>query len=354
VSSLRSSPSWSTKLAELHLAARFVWHVIKRLGQYLAAVVVYSIAGATLLRWDLARTGYRAGDFAESLYAIYTQLFFEPTAILPHSMLGRTLFFITPMVGAALIGGGILRVGSDILSTTQRTLVRTQLLTETLSKHVVVCGIGHVGFRVVGELRSLNIPMVAIERAESDFVETLRERGIPVHIGDARRDQLLEQVGIARARAVVCATDNDLANLEIALDAKRMNPSIRVLMRMFDQRLAAKVGGALDLDQSFSTSSLSAPLIAHAAIRKGVRGAYRLGDSIRVAYEFTVGRGAPETVAALEEATSCRVLTKRDGAGHYLPIKANDALAQGMVLVVDAEERSLETLDRVARVDGAS
>ena len=66
--------------------------------------------------------------------------------------------------------------------------------------------------------------------------------------------------GIGHALPTTMLTNDDLANLEIALDAKRMNGTIRVVMRMFDQRLAGKVGGALELDESFSTSALAAPL----------------------------------------------------------------------------------------------
>lgn len=113
------------------------------------------------------------------------------------------------------------------------------------------------------ELRRLGEDVTAIEEREKDlFVEAVREMGIPVFVGDARRDELLLAAGVPKSKAVVCATSNDLEIFEVALYAKRMNPEARVVMRMFDQRLAGKVGGALELDQSFSTSSLSAPLIA--------------------------------------------------------------------------------------------
>jgi len=158
-----------------------------------------------------------------------------------------------------------------------------------------------------------------------------------VHIGDARRDDLVKAAGIERAKAIVCATGDDLANLEIALDAKRMNPSVRVVMRMFDQRLAAKVGGALELDQSFSTSALAAPLIAIQATQEGVHAAYRLDEVIRVTAEIEVGeRPSAETVGALEGKTPCRVVSRRKGGeGAFAPASADDAVAAGDVLIVD-------------------
>ncbi|NJL18652.1 MAG: hypothetical protein HC938_17335 [Nitrospira sp.] len=40
---------------------------------------------------------------------------------------------------------------------------------------------------------------------------------------------------------IVIATNDDMANLEVALDARRLNPKIRVLMRLYDQQIAAKI-----------------------------------------------------------------------------------------------------------------
>ena len=43
---------------------------------------------------------------------------------------------------------------------------------------------------------------------------------------------VLERANVADALAVVCAGDDDAANLEIALLARRSNPSVRVVARL--------------------------------------------------------------------------------------------------------------------------
>jgi Trk K+ transport system NAD-binding subunit len=231
-----------------------------------------------------------------------------------------------------------LKVGASLFDPATRREVWSSIMTDKLRGHIVVCGLGHVGYRVVEELRRLGEDIVAIEqRGEKPFVEAVQAQGIPVHVGDARRDDLLAKVGIARAKAVVCATSDDLANLEIAIDSKRMNPKIRVVMRMFDQRLAAKVGGALELDASFSTSSLSAPLIAMQATQEGVRAAYRLDDEVRVTAEVAVGRAAAErTVWELEEKGAFRIVSLRRGEGApFVRAGAKDVIRPGDVLILD-------------------
>jgi Trk K+ transport system NAD-binding subunit len=159
-------------------------------------------------------------------------------------------------------------------------------------------------------------------------------------------DSVLEEVGMSKAKAVVCATDDDLANLEIALDAKRMNPRIRVVMRMFDQRVAAKVGGALELEQSFSSAALSAPLVAMQATERGVHGAYRIDGALRVTAEARAGKAG--TVADIEEAASCRIIgVQREGS--FRTLRARDEVQRGDVLLVDAPAAQLaEVRARVA------
>jgi Trk K+ transport system NAD-binding subunit len=210
--------------------------------------------------------------------------------------------------------------------------------------HIVVCGLGHVGYRVAEELLRLGEEIVGLEQNETgNFVELVRSKGIPVYIGDARRDELLVECGVARAKAVVCATSNDLANLEIALDSKRMNPTVRVVMRMFDQRLAGKVGGALDLDESFSTSALSAPLIALQATHDGVRSAYRVDAQVRVLAEAVIGPVlGGETVSAAEDKVPCRVVQRRHANdATFRSVKARDVLAAKDVVIVDAAASDL-------------
>ncbi len=63
------------------------------------------------------------------------------------------------------------------------------------------------------------------------------------------------------------ATDDQLANLEIALDAREINPGIKVVMRMFDVEFARKVEKGFGIHTAFSCSALTAPIFAAAAMR---------------------------------------------------------------------------------------
>lgn len=296
------------------------------------------VVATVVLRWETRRAGEALADFQGTLYAVYRQLFFEPVESLPARPVARTIVWLTPLVGVLLVAQGLVKVGATVFEKDSRRELWDSIMTDQMRGHIVVCGLGHVGYRVVEELRRLGEEIVGLEsNPDGSFVEVVRGWGIPVYIGDARRDELLVKCGIARARAVVCATSNDLANLEVAIDAKRMNPGVRVVMRMFDQRVAGKVGGALELDESFSTSALSAPLIAMQATYDGVLSAYRVDDQVRVLAEAVVGPVcAGDPVSAVEEKVACRVVQRRGVAGvTFSSVKARDVLHEKDMLIVD-------------------
>lgn len=346
-----SSPSlFSPRTLRIALFAAL--HFGRRALPPLAAVAGYLVIATLLLRWDMRHAGEAVDDFQGTLYRVYRQFFFEPVDQLPPRPIGRAIVWLTPLVGLVLVAQGLVKVSAAVFDKEARREIWGAIMTDQMRRHIVVCGLGHVGYRVVEELRGLGEQVAALDiDAGGEFVEVVRGWGVPVHIGDARRDELLVKCGVERAKAVVCATSNDLANLEIAIDSKRMNPGVRVVMRMFDQRVAGKVGGALELDESFSTSALSAPLIAIQSTHPGVRSAYRVDGELRLTAEAAVGPGAAgSTVADVERKLPCRIVQRRRrGAESFSSVKAKDELSDKDVLLVDTAAADLEVVRKGLR-----
>ena len=210
----------------LRLRAALVGYLARRLAPPIAAVVAYIALATLVVRWDEARGGVALPSLSASAYGVFTQLFFECTEGYPPTTVARVVFWLTPVVGGFLVAEGLFKVGASLFDIATRREVWLSIVTSQLRGHVVVCGLGHVGYRVVEELRSLGVDGVGIEQEEKGgFVDLVRAMDVPVFIGDARRDDLLEKAGVARAQAVVCATADDLANLEVALDS--MLPEVR-------------------------------------------------------------------------------------------------------------------------------
>lgn len=126
--------------------------------------------------------------------------------------------------------------------------------------HIVVCGLGNVGFRVVEELLQYDEPVVVIEySSDSRFAATTRRLGVPVIFGDATVLEVLKQAHASRARAVVVATSNELANLEIALLARELNPKQRIVVRLSDPYLAETLREGANVRLALSIPDLAAP-----------------------------------------------------------------------------------------------
>jgi Trk K+ transport system NAD-binding subunit len=121
------------------------------------------------------------------------------------------------------------------------------------------------------------------------------ERGVPVLFGDARKTEVLIKAGLERASAVIACTDDDLANVEIALDAREVRPDIRVVLRLFDQNMASKIVNSFDIDSAFSASALAAPAFAAAAVDPSVQDSFYVGEVLFVHSRFFVPEGSPLT-----------------------------------------------------------
>lgn len=320
------------------LRSPIVWHFVKRLAPWVLAIIGYLLLATVVVRWDMLRHGEEVPDLGSDLYGMYTQLFFEPTLSLPTAPFARSIFWITPLLGAILLAQGLFRVGASVFDAEERHRLWVKIMSDRLHDHIVVCGLGHVGSRVAEALHALGEPVVAIEKKNNEsFALAVEALGVPVLYGDARHDELLVQAGVRRAKTIVCATDDDLTNLEVAIDAKRENPPIRVVMRMFDQRVAHKMRSALDLDETFSTSALAGPLVALQATAPGVRGVYRLEDgTLRADMEIDVPRSwHGRTVADCEDSLDARIIGIRKKGAGFARARHDAMLGEGDVVTLD-------------------
>ncbi len=83
---------------------------------------------------------------------------------------------------------------------------------------------------------------------------------------------------LARARALVCATSDDLVNLSTALNGRAIRPDLRVVLRLFDPEFAVRVQRGFGIRFTRSVSQLAAPAFAAAATRTEVVATVPIGD----------------------------------------------------------------------------
>jgi len=138
-----------------------------------------------------------------------------------------------------------------------------------LDGHVVVCGLGRVGYHLVEKLRAEAYPVLVVEKdARNRFLPAIRELGVPVMIADATVAGTLADAAVDRASAVASIVDDDLVNLEVGLNARAIHPSIRVILRIFDRDTAEELRRRTNIHFAISTSAIAARAILERSARR--------------------------------------------------------------------------------------
>jgi voltage-gated potassium channel len=287
-----------------------------------------------------------------SLYGGWMAMLAQPLTNPPQTWYLTVLCGVYPLLGAILVGEGVVRLALLMMSRRRGEKEWIQVMASTYRDHVVLCGLGHLGFRVLQALVASNVPVVVLERhREGKFVAQGKELGVPVLIRDMKEQQALIDAGIMHARAVIIATNDAVANLEVALDSRRMNPGIRVVMRMFDEQVAAKISAAMSIDVAFSSSSLAAPVIAALALQNGsakVLATFTIADVPHVTVELPLAAGSKfvgQRIAEIESSHSLRILAHiPKGAASQSPRSAETVLGVEDRVVIHAPVAQLSSL----------
>ena len=103
---------------------------------------------------------------------------------------------------------------------------------DTLTNHVILCGLGRNGNEAALTLRQHNVPFVIIEQNE-ERIRTFKEKDASLLyvIGNATEDETLLRAGIKRAKALLTALPNDADNVFIVLSARSLNDHLLIITR---------------------------------------------------------------------------------------------------------------------------
>lgn len=217
-----------------------------------------------------------------------------PPEELPTDWPLRIMYFVMPVLGLTVIIEGIIDFALMLRERRRYERSWCTMLAKSFENHIILVGLGKLGYRIFALLRKLDEPIVVIERdATNQFLEELRRDGSPVLVGDARREALLTEANIAKAKSIILATDDDLANLEVALDAQQINPKVRIVMRMFDQNMADKTRTGFEIDLAMSQAALAAPTFATSAVAPAIVGSFVVGQNLVAMQRWLVRKGGP-------------------------------------------------------------
>ncbi len=101
--------------------------------------------------------------------------------------------------------------------------------------HVIVVGLGQVGFRLAMLLRDLGVPVVVVERnKEAKNVTRAKDVHLPVVIGSGGSQRLLRRLSIDSCRALAAVTSDEVENIAIAVAGRGLNEELSIALRAGD------------------------------------------------------------------------------------------------------------------------
>lgn len=212
-----------------------------------------------------------------------------------------------------------------------------------LKGHFIICGAGETGHYVVQELLKSGCDFVVIDHDEERLTKIQHLGEFPVLEGDAADEELLTTAGLDRARGVVSVLPEDRDNLLVTVTARQMSPTVRIVARCAEAKMADKLIRA-GANSAVSPNMIGGMRLASELIRPHVVNFLdlMLRDQVKTmrVEEISVEEGSPWVGKTLHNTELHRkyellalALRRPDGEMQYNP-HGDTLLASGDVLVV--------------------
>lgn len=127
------------------------------------------------------------------------------------------------------------------------------------SPRILVCGLGRTGQRILKLLRQQGANVRGLHS------ETLPQEP-DIFVGDPRSAATLLAVDIQQMDTLILTFGDDTLNLAILMQARVLNPKIRIITRFFNSSLGESLDRSLVDHITLSVSALAAPVFAFAAL----------------------------------------------------------------------------------------
>lgn len=203
-----------------------------------------------------------------------------------------------------------------------------------MKPQIVVCGLDRTGYEIFRLLRQQGIDTVGIhDRPLCSENESDR-----VVVGNLRSTSTLLSAGIQTAQTLILATADDSLNLAVLVQARLLNPHIRIVNRLFNQRLGDRLNNTLADHTTMSVSALAAPVFAFAAFGNRAIGQLQLFHQTWPIHEEYIHELHPWNGLTLDELWEDRTRMLI----YYLPLQTHLDLVSAVL-----RQQPLQVGDRV-------
>lgn len=336
-------------LKHKNLAAKHRWRHFQAsvrdttilLREFRAPLLWFSIAiigGGFLYNFIANWVNEPMDGLVESIYTVLIATFLQPAnRNFPHHIALQVFHFFMPVVGLIVLAQGLADFSVLLFNRRARTKEWEMAVASTLRKHIILVGLGHLGYRVALKLHEMGEQIAVIEfNADTDTLNAARNLGIPVIHDDATRPVALEAANVKDARTIIMASQNDAMNLQIALKARSINPKINVVLRIFDDDFAHALQEQFGFI-ALSATEMAAPVFAAAAAGADVTNPISVEGQLLSLARLTISEDAPfanKTVGYVEDNYHLNVVLLRHDHKSEMHPPDKSSLHVGDVLAV--------------------
>lgn len=200
-------------------------------------------------------------------YLMIQLMIMEPPSDVPSEWFLIIFWYLMPPLGVFILGLGAADFLRLFFNRNERRDAWGEAVALSFRNHVIVFGAGHVGLRVIRELTAMAYDVVVIDKSPDPGVaEELNQLDVPLIVADGRLAATLEKAQLRYAQAFLACTGNDHVNLEVVMKARDLNPTVRIVVRAWDTQFAQQIERFMNVQSVLSSSDLSAPAFAGAAV----------------------------------------------------------------------------------------
>jgi voltage-gated potassium channel len=282
----------------------------------------------------------------------------------PRGLWAEGLTIVVVLSGVAIFGYFAAQLFDEIahgvLGGAWREKKRNRMI-EQMRDHIIVCGYGRVGQRAAEEFRAGGVAYVVLDH--SDVALAAAEANGDLYLqGDGADDDDLTRAGLARARGLVVASDDDADNLYITLSARSRRPDLTIVARASseDAERKLRLAGA---DRVVTPYTTAGRVMANMMIKPQVTAfVHVLTSAAHTGLSFdeievqatcgAVGRTIGELDVEKQTGAYLVAIRKHDGALELRPGK-DTLLEEGDVVVGIGAPEEIEKLERMFEPRGA-
>ncbi len=257
---------------------------------------------------------------------------------------GLKVFAVLCMIATGILVAAVFSYATAAV-TSERLERREARRIARLRGHAVVAGLDNIGYRIEQVLYRMGVPTVAVDREpDTRFSAALAVR-TPLVEGDPRLRENLERAGVDRAGVLFAVSGDELLNVQVCLQARAVNPTLRTVARVFDEAFAGDASQTLGIDATLSTSMAAATAFASAATDEQAVRAIRMGGLELAARRLDVTRQLSRTEIEGWAALGIQPLAFRPPGGDAArAIDLPDVVEPGSHLIVAGPEEAVRAI----------